>query len=73
MAVLPEHQSGGVAKDLLAAIEHWLKSNKCNRITLDTTLPLQRAMKFYGKHGYKRSGRAADFFGMTLIEYVKDV
>lgn len=73
MAVLPEYQSAGVAKDLLAAIEHWLKSNKCNRITLDTTLPLQRAMKFYEKNGYERSGGTTDFFGMTLIGYAKDI
>ena len=73
MAVLGQYQSRGVAQDLLAAIEHWLKENGCNRVTLDTTLPLDRAMKFYEKHGYKRSGRATDFFGMTLIEYAKNV
>lgn len=73
MAVLPEYQSSEVAKDLLRAIEQWLKENGCTRVTLDTTLPLQRAMKFYEKNGYRRSGRGADFFGMMLIEYVKDV
>ena len=73
MAVLPEYQRAGVAKDLLSAIEHWLKSNSCNRVTLDTTLPLQRAMKFYEKNGYERSGRTTDFFGMTLIAYEKDI
>ncbi len=73
MAVLPEYQSSGVAQDLLAAIEHWLKENGCNRVTLDTTLPLDRAMNFYAKHGYKRSGRSTDFFGMTLIEYAKKI
>ena len=73
MAVLPEYQSSGVAKDLLAATEHWLKENGCNRVTLDTTLPLDRAMKFYEKHGYERSGRITDFFGMTLIEYAKKI
>jgi GNAT superfamily N-acetyltransferase len=73
MAVLPSHQSTGVAKELLGAIEHWLKRNGCNRVTLDTTLPLDRAMKFYEKNGYKRSGRITDFFGMTLIEYAKSI
>ena len=71
MAVLPEYQSSGVSRDLLVEIEGWLKENGCNRVTLDTTLPLDRAMNFYAKHGYKRSGRSADFFGMTLIEYAK--
>jgi GNAT superfamily N-acetyltransferase len=73
MAVVPEYQNRGVAQDLLGAIEHWLKEKGCNRVTLDTTLPLQRAMKFYEKHGYERSGRTTDFFGMTLIEYVKHI
>lgn len=73
MAVLPEYQSSGVAKNLLRAIEQWLQESGCNRATLDTTLPLARAMKFYEKNGYERSGRTTDFFGMTLIEYAKDL
>lgn len=73
MAVLPDYQSTGVAKELLVTIEKWLKANGCSRVTLDTTLPLQRAMKFYEKNGYKRSGRITDFFGMTLIEYAKSI
>lgn len=73
MAVLPDYQSTGVAQELLAAIERWLKANGCNRVTLDTTLPLERAMKFYERNGYKRSGHTADFFGMTLIEYEKNI
>jgi hypothetical protein len=40
-------------------------------VTLDTTEPLHKAMRFYGKHGYVPSGRATDFFGMPLHEYVK--
>jgi hypothetical protein len=34
-------------------------------------LPLEAAMTFYEKHGYVRSGRVTDFFGMRLIEYAK--
>jgi GNAT superfamily N-acetyltransferase len=73
MAVLPEYQSSGAAKNLLRAIEQWLKENGCKQVTLDTTLPLARAMNFYEKNGYERSGRTTDFFGMTLIEYAKDI
>jgi len=71
MAVLPEYHGRGVAGKLLAAIEGDLRSRGCERITLDTTLPLQAAMKFYEKNGYQRSGNIADFFGMPLLEYVK--
>jgi ribosomal protein S18 acetylase RimI-like enzyme len=45
---------------------------KCTHITLDTTPPLERAMRFYEKFGYRRSGRTTDFFGMPLFEYYKD-
>jgi hypothetical protein len=30
-------------------------------------------MRFYERHGYRRSGRVQDFFGMPLIEYAKDI
>jgi GNAT superfamily N-acetyltransferase len=45
MAVLPEWRRLGVAGKLLAAIESYLSARGCKRITLDTTLPLQAAMK----------------------------
>lgn len=73
MAVLPEYQGLGAAAQLLQAIEDWLRSQGCTGVSLDTTLPLQAAMKFYEKHGYRRSGRMQDFFGMPLIEYVKNL
>jgi GNAT superfamily N-acetyltransferase len=73
MAVLPEWRGSGVAAKLLAAIETHLRSHGCRRITLDTTLPLEPAMKFYEKNGYSRSGNIADFFGMPLIEYSKQL
>jgi len=73
MAVLPEWRGSGVAIKLLAAIEHWLHSRGCNQVTLDTTLPLKTAMRFYEKNGYYRSGNISDFFGMPLIEYVKPI
>ena len=73
MAVLPEWRRLGVAAKLLAAIESYLSARGCKRITLDTTLPLQAAMKFYEKNGYRRSAKIADFFGMPLLEYVKQL
>lgn len=73
MAVLPEWHGRGVAESLLRGIESWLGSQECARITLDTTLPLKSAMKFYEKNGYRRSGKVSDFFGMPLVEYVKEL
>jgi GNAT superfamily N-acetyltransferase len=69
--VLPSLRGGGIAEQLLSRAESELRLRQCKRITLDTTGPLQRAMRFYEKCGYRRSGKIADFFGMPLIEYEK--
>src|SRR5271165_2114998 len=73
MAVLPAWQSRGVAESLLLEAEDELVRRKCERITLDTTEPLQRATRFYEKRGYRRSGKVSDFFAMRLHEYVKEL
>ena len=73
MAVLPSYKGAGVSARLLSAIEAWLKMRGCSRVTLHTTQPLLAAMRFYQKHGYSRSGGASDFFGMSLIEYIKQI
>ena len=73
MAVLPDWQGSPVAAALLAAAEAEMRRQGCTRLTLDTTEPLLRAMRFYEKHGFRRSGRVADFFGMRLHEYVKQL
>jgi hypothetical protein len=48
-----------------------LSARGCERITLDTTLPLQARHEI--KNGYRRSAKIADFFGMPLLEYVKQL
>jgi GNAT superfamily N-acetyltransferase len=71
MAVLPGRQGTGVASKLLQTAEAQLLARGCNRATLATTGPLQRAIRFYECHGYALSGRISDFFGMKLYEYAK--
>ncbi|MFZ0704352.1 MAG: GNAT family N-acetyltransferase [Candidatus Korobacteraceae bacterium] len=71
MAVLPDCQGCGIADQLLQRAEAELIAAHCSRITLATTQPLERAMRFYERHGYRRSGRTQGFFLMRLIEYVK--
>lgn len=73
MSVLPEWQGRGVAKALLELAETELKQRCCKRITLDTTEPLIAAMRFYERNGFRRTGRISDFFGMSLIEYAKEI
>ena len=71
MAVLPEWQGTGVAEQLLERTESELRDLGCVRVTLDTTAPLARAVRFYRRNGYQPTGRVTDFFGMPLFEYAK--
>jgi ribosomal protein S18 acetylase RimI-like enzyme len=73
MAVPPECYGRGIAQRLLEAMENHFLANGCTRISLDTTEPLHRAMRFYEKNGFQRTGRITDFFGMPLIEYLKQL
>jgi len=73
MSVLPEWQGRGIAKELLERAESELKQRGCKRVTLDTTEPLIPAMRFYERNGFRRTGKISDFFGMTLIEYAKEI
>jgi ribosomal protein S18 acetylase RimI-like enzyme len=71
MAVLPAHQGQGIADELIQRAEKTLCEHGSMFVTLDTTEPLQRAMHFYERKGFVRTGKVADFFGMPLIEYAK--
>jgi len=71
MAVVEECQGSGVARSLLGIAEEELRRRGCTCVTLDTTRPLQRAIRFYENHGYAATGRVIDFFGMPLYEYAK--
>ena len=71
MAVPPQWQGHGIAQRLLDSMEKNLLAKGSRLISLDTTEPLQRAMRFYEKNGYRRTGKTTDFFGMPLIEYAK--
>jgi len=71
MAVLPAFRGAGLAAQLLARAESHFAEKNCTRVTLDTTGPLQRAIRFYERFGFHLSGKTQDFFGMALFEYVK--
>ena len=73
MAVVPEVQGRGIAERLLSAAEMELRNLGCWRVTLDTTQPLERAIRFYVRQGYKPTGVVSDFFGMSLFEYDKNL
>jgi ribosomal protein S18 acetylase RimI-like enzyme len=72
MAVPPQWHKRGIALRLLETMEKHLLAKGCTCISLDTTEPLQGAMRFYEKNGFTRTGKITDFFGMPLIEYAKN-
>jgi ribosomal protein S18 acetylase RimI-like enzyme len=73
MAVIPEWQGKGIAQGLLQTAEEEVRRRGCSRVSLDTTDPLQRAIRFYEKQGYRRTGAIEDFFGMPLHEFTKEL
>jgi ribosomal protein S18 acetylase RimI-like enzyme len=73
MAVIPEWQGKGVAQRLLETAEVEVRRRGCSRVALDTTDPLKRAIRFYEKQGYRRTGAIENFYGMPLHEFVKEL
>ena len=73
MAVRPEWQGSSVSTELLALAEQEIYNAGCSTITLDTTEPLKRAMRFYEKHGFRATGHVDNFFGMPLFQYRKQI
>jgi GNAT superfamily N-acetyltransferase len=71
MAVTPEWLGTGVAQALLERAIDEVSRAGCHRVTLNTTLPLRRAVRFYRRNRFRRSGRTSDFFGMELTGYVR--
>jgi len=73
MAVRPAWNGTGLSNTLLLTAETELSKAGCETITLDTTEPLNRAIRFYEKNGYRPTGKIGCFFGMPLLEYSKAI
>ena len=73
MAVHPALVGTGVAQSLLEAVENDLRERGCTRVSLGTTRPLERAIRFYTRNGFRSTGVVRDFYGMPLFEYLKEL
>jgi ribosomal protein S18 acetylase RimI-like enzyme len=73
MAIRPAWQGSQAAVQLLSAAESTLFEAGCDTVSLDTTRPLARAIRFYERQGFVATGRVQDFFGMPLFEYKKAI
>ena len=73
MTVLPASRGTGIAARLLNLAEAHFRERNCKRISLDTTAPLETAIRLYERFGFLPSGKIQDFFGMPLREYIKTI
>ena len=73
MAVNPKWHGSGLSTSLLETAQDELRKAGCKTITLDTTDPLKRAIRFYEKNGFRPTGEVGCFFGMPLIEFSKPI
>jgi hypothetical protein len=46
------------------------REQRCKRVSLNATEPLQRPIYFYEKNEFRLSSRIGDFLGMPLFEYI---
>ena len=73
MAVHPRWHGARVAHALLAQVETELQGLQCVAVTLETTRPLVRAIRFYERNGYAATGRSRQWQGMELLQYKKSI
>jgi len=73
MAVNPEWHGSGLSTSLLKTAEDELSKAGCKTITVDTTDPLNRAIRIYKKNGFRPTEQIGWFFGMPLIEFSKPI
>lgn len=73
MAVDPAWQGSGVAQALLDHVLGEMRASGATHVTLRTTPPLERAVRFYERNGFRATGRVLDFFGMPVVERARDL
>ena len=61
------NQKQGIGGQLL----NHLRGLTSGPVLIGTWADAAWAIRFYEKHGFRRSGRIGDFFGMELVEFVK--
>jgi N-acetylglutamate synthase-like GNAT family acetyltransferase len=71
MAVHPDYQKRGVGLFILKKINELTIGKNIKTISLDTSKPLKRAIKFYKNFGFKFTGIIKDFYGNEIYEMKK--
>jgi GNAT superfamily N-acetyltransferase len=71
MAVLPVVQQMGVGRFIMEKIEALATQNHVAVLSLDTSKPLERAIRFYQQCGFAFTGVTHDFYGVEIFEMMK--
>lgn len=71
MAVAPTWQGTGLAQRLLECVVSDALGASVRTMTLETTAPLARAVRFYRRNGFRPTEQVRDYFGMPLYEYAR--
>lgn len=73
MAVLPVVQHMGVGRFMMEKIEALAMQKHVAVISLDTSKPLEQAIRFYQGCGFAFTGVTHDFYGVEIFEMIKKV
>lgn len=73
MAVEPDYQNKGIGLFIFENIFNIAKNENIKKISLDSFKPLKKAVRFYKKHGFKKTGIKKDLFGNEIFEMVKEL
>jgi ribosomal protein S18 acetylase RimI-like enzyme len=73
MAVNPNFQKKGIGYQILEFISDIARKNNVLKLSLETSRPLKRAIAFYKKYGFVKTGKKRDYFGIEVFELIKEV
>ena len=71
MAVDPDYQSKGIGLFILKKIDELARRKNIKKISLETSKPLKRAIKFYKNFGFDFTGVTQNFYGIEIYEMIK--
>lgn len=71
MAVEPNYQNTGIGSFILENIYRIAKNDNIKKVSLESFKPLEKAVRFYKKHGFEKTGITKDLYGIEIFEMIK--
>jgi len=73
MAVDPNYQNKGIGLFILENISNVAEKENIRKISLESFKPLYKAIGFYEKYGFKKTGITKDLCGNEIFEMIKQL